>query len=62
MKGWDIKSIKSLHSCDAGEYSVLTNYADDYYTEDYSEYSPNPYIDQNDDIDLISAIYLHSFD
>ena len=38
VEGWDTKSIKSLHSCDAGEYSVLTTYADAYYTKDYSEY------------------------
>ena len=24
---WDIELIKMLHSCDAGEYSVLTAYA-----------------------------------
>ena len=38
VEGWDTKSIKLLHSCDAGEYSVLTTYADGYYTEDYSDY------------------------
>ena len=26
VKGWDTKTIKMLHSCDAGEYSVLTTY------------------------------------
>ena len=25
-KDWDTKCIKMLHSCDAGEYSVLTTY------------------------------------
>ena len=25
-KDWDTKSIKMLHNCDAGEYSVLTTY------------------------------------
>ena len=26
VKDWDTKSIKMLHSTDAGEYSVLTTY------------------------------------
>ena len=25
-KGWDVSAIEMLHSCDAGEYSVLTSY------------------------------------
>ena len=29
-KDWDTICIKLLHSCDAGEYSVLTSYADAY--------------------------------
>ena len=29
-KDWDTMCIKLLHSCDAGEYSVLTSYADAY--------------------------------
>ena len=26
VKDWDTKCIQMLHSCDAGEYSVLTTY------------------------------------
>ena len=26
VKDWDTKCIEMLHSCDAGEYSVLTTY------------------------------------
>ena len=27
---WDTELIKMLHSCDAGEYSVLTSYVPNY--------------------------------
>ena len=26
VSGWDVKVIEMLHSCDAGEYSVITGY------------------------------------
>ena len=26
-ENWDIEFLKMLHSCDAGEYSVITSYA-----------------------------------
>ena len=30
---WDTELIKMLHSCDAGEYSVLTTYVPIFYEE-----------------------------
>ena len=30
VKDWDTKCIEMLHSCDAGEYSILSQYAPDY--------------------------------
>ena len=30
VEGWDTKCIKMLHSCDAGEFSVLTTYLPGY--------------------------------
>ena len=30
VKDWDTKSIKMLHSTDAGEYSVLTTYGNNF--------------------------------
>ena len=41
VKDWDTKSIKMLHNCDAGEYSVLTTYGDGFKMLDYSDtFSP----------------------
>ena len=33
VKDWDTKSIEMLHSCDAGEFSVLTTYVSGPYLE-----------------------------
>ena len=30
VQDWDTKCIEMLHSCDAGEYSILSTYAPDY--------------------------------
>ena len=40
VKDWDTTSIKQLHSCDAGEYSVITAYAPQFLQDDWQdEYS-----------------------
>ena len=40
VKDWDTKCIEMLHSCDAGEYSILSTYAPDYEPmEDYEGFS-----------------------
>ena len=47
-KDWDTSMIKMLHSCDAGEYSILTSYPNGFGMRDpkdgYSEFHllPNP--------------------
>ena len=45
VKDWDTKSIRMLHSCDAGEYSVLTTYGHGFRSEftadgSFVEYCP----------------------
>ena len=35
VKDWDTKCIEMLHSCDAGEYSILSQYAPHYSQEDF---------------------------
>ena len=37
VKDWDTKTIKMLHSCDAGEYSVLTTYCPNLDVIDYGD-------------------------
>ena len=59
MKDWDTKSIKQLHSCDAGEYSVLTAYAPIYTPDNFlDENSPN-YLDPEEF--HYNAIFLYTF-
>ena len=60
MQGWDTKSITLLHSCDAGEHSVLTTYADGYHTDDESDYNAEIYY-KIDWEELYGAIFLHRF-
>ena len=36
-KGWDTMLIKMLHSCDAGEMSVITGYVQNYNMHDPSD-------------------------
>ena len=45
VKDWDIKSIKQLHSCDAGEYSVITAYAPGYTPNDFYDDNSQSYIE-----------------
>ena len=60
VEGWDTRSIKLLHSCDAGEYSVLTSYAIAYIIDDYSDYESETY-DSIDYEELFGGIFLSRF-
>ena len=44
-KDWDTLSIKLLHSCDAGEHSVLTSYVDAYHLHDPKDPNSEVYYD-----------------
>ena len=46
LDGWDIETIKMLHSCDAGDKSVITVYPEPFINADpkngYSEVTISP--------------------
>ena len=60
VKDWDTKCIEMLHSCDAGEYSVLTAYAGGYNSVDLSNYFSYT-VHTNYSEALYGLIILHNF-